>query len=112
MTQRVFVRNLVLRVLPIFASFIVASIHPALAVNGGGTGSLAGVQAAATNMQNALLGVGFAAAIIGIGTGAIHWAGHRDDWAGAATRTLAGVIGGVIVANAPALAAVGGGVLF
>ncbi|GAC1548403.1 MAG: hypothetical protein NVS4B5_21390 [Vulcanimicrobiaceae bacterium] len=112
MKQRVFARNVILRALPVLAAMIVASIHPALAVQGGGNGALAGVQTAATNMENALLGVGFAAAIIGIGTGAIHWAGHRDDWAGAATRTLAGIIGGVIVANAPALAAVGGGVLF
>ena len=112
MTQRPFARTIVLRILPILTTIVVASTHPALAVTGGGTGALAGVQTAATNMQNALLGVGFAAAIIGIGTGAIHWAGHRDDWAGAATRTLAGVIGGVIVANAPALASVGGGVLF
>jgi len=112
MKQRLFARNIVVRAIPMLAAIVVASIHPALAVTGGGTGALAGVQTAATNMQNSLLGVGFAAAIIGIGTGAIHWAGHRDDWAGAATRTLAGIIGGVIVANAPALASVGGGVLF
>ncbi|MGH7707201.1 MAG: hypothetical protein ACREM8_02810 [Vulcanimicrobiaceae bacterium] len=91
------------------AAAIVTLAHPAFAAVGGGGGALAGIQTGATAVQNAAMGVGYSMAVGGIAFGGIHWSQHRDDWVGSAGRVLAGIAGGVVVGNAPALAVLGGG---
>jgi hypothetical protein len=105
-------RSIVLRSLPLAIAAIGASVAPAFAAVGGGAGALAGIQAGATNVQAAMLGVGFAGAVIGVAFAGWHFLNHRDDWAGSAGRLLGGIIGGVIVSQAVPLASLGGGALF
>jgi len=97
---------------PFIVSAIVATTTPAFAAVGGGTGALAGIQTGATQVQAAMVGVGFAGCIIGIALGAWHYMQHRDDWLGASGRLIAGIAGGVIVSQAVPLASLGGGALF
>jgi len=105
-------RGVALRYLPVIIGAIVATISPAFAAQGGATGALAGVQTGATQVQAAMLGVGFAGAVVGIAFGGWHFLNHRDDWAGAAGRVMGGIVGGVVVGQAVPLANIGGGALF
>lgn len=106
------VRRIALRSLPMIATAVLASVQPALAAVAGGGGALAGIETGTTQVQNAMLGVGFAGCVIGIALGAWHYIQHRDDWVGASGRLIAGVAGGVIVAQAVPLASLGGGAIF
>ncbi len=105
-------RGVALRYLPLIIGAIVATISPAFAAAGGGSGALASIQTGATNVQGAMLGVGFAGAVIGVAFAGWHFLNHRDDWAGSAGRLMGGIIGGVIVSQAVPLASLGGGALF
>lgn len=106
------IRNVALRAIPLFVVVVAGSIHPAFAATGG-AGALAGIQTGATQVQSAMQGIGWAGAIIGVVFAGLHLAQHRDDWAGTGLRVVGAVAAGVVVANAPAIAAVGGtGALF
>ena len=88
---------------------ILLSTAPALAINGGGSGTLSAIETGATQVQSAMIFVGFTGTISGIAVGAWHFFRHQDDWLGGATRVLAGMAGGVIVSQAVPLASIAGG---
>jgi hypothetical protein len=83
--------------------------HPAFASMGQASGALAGIQTGANMVQTSLQYVGMVACVIGIALGGIHWIQHRDDWFGAGIKIVSGVIGGVVISNAMAIAVMGGG---
>lgn len=106
------VRKVALRTFPLMVAVVAASIHPALAATTG-AGALAGIETGATQVQTAMQGIGWAGAIIGVVFAGLHLAQHRDDWSGTGLRIVGAVAAGVVVANAPAIAAIGGtGALF
>jgi hypothetical protein len=97
------------RSLPLVVSAVLALPHPAFAAVGAATGALAGISTGATMVESSLQYVGMIACVIGIAIGGIHWVQHRDDWFGAGSRILSGVIGGVVISNALTIATMGGG---
>jgi hypothetical protein len=86
---------------PYVIAALIASVHPAAAAP---TGGIAEVHTGAALVQNTFLGAGLLFATVGIGSGAVHLAHHREDLAGGAGRVGAGVIGATIIGKAPALA--------
>jgi hypothetical protein len=86
---------------PYIIAAMAGTLHPALAAP---TGGIAEVQTGATYIQTTFLGAGALIATLGIGSGAIHLAHHKEDWAGGAGRIGAGVAGATIIGKAPALA--------
>jgi hypothetical protein len=108
-----FVGALAVRSIPITFGIIAASSHPALATTGSATGALSGIATGVQVVQGAMQLVAGIAGAIGIAIGALHWVQHRDDWFGAGTRVISGVICGVVVGNATAIMSLGGtGVTF
>jgi hypothetical protein len=97
---------------PLILASLFTTAAPAFAAVGGGTGALAGIQTGATQVEAAMVGVGFIGCVIGIALGAWHYVQHRDDWLGASGRLIAGIVGGVIVSQAVPLASLGGGAVF
>ena len=85
---------------PYIIAAIVGSLHPAAAAP---TGGIAEVTTGATYVQTTFLGAGAVIATLGIASGAIHLAHHKEDWAGAGGRVGAGVAGAAIIGKAPAL---------
>lgn len=100
---------LAIRSIPITLSIIAASSHPALATTFSATGPLAGIATGAAAVQSAMQAVAFVAGTIGIAIGAIHWVQHRDDWFGAGTRVVSGVICGAVISHASDIMNIGGG---
>ncbi|MFZ1125372.1 MAG: TrbC/VirB2 family protein [Candidatus Baltobacteraceae bacterium] len=86
---------------PYVIAAMAATLHPALAAP---TGGIAEVSTGATYIQTTFLGAGALIATLGIGSGAIHLAHHKEDWAGGAGRIGAGVAGATIIGKAPTLA--------
>lgn len=80
---------------------IASSLHAAGAAP---TGGIPEVATGATYIQSSFLGAGSVIAVVGIASGAIHLAHHKEDWGGGAGRVGAGVVGATIIGKAPTLA--------
>jgi hypothetical protein len=104
--------EIAVRSIPLVVSVVLASAHPAMASLGSATGALSGITTGANEVQTSMQYVGMIACIIGIAIGGLHWVQHRDDWMGAGSRVLAGIIGGLVVSNAANIATMGGGATF
>jgi len=98
-----------LRTAPLVVSAVLASTHPAFAAMGSATGALAGIQTGASVVQTSMQYVGMIACVIGIAIGGLHFLQNRDDWFGSGSRVISGVIAGVVISNATAIATMGGG---
>lgn len=105
-------RTLVLRSVPLMVSVVLISAHPAMAALPAAAGALSGITTGANEVQTSMQYLGMIACVIGIAVGGLHFVQHRDDWFGAGSRVLAGVIGGVVISNAMAIAVMGGGATF
>ena len=89
------------RSVPYAFAVVAANLHAAGAAP---TGGIPEVSTGATYIQTTFLGAGSLIAVVGIGSGAIHLAHHKEDWGGGSSRIAAGVVGATVIGKAPALA--------
>jgi hypothetical protein len=111
-TQTKTMNTVTLRYLPLVASVVLATTHPALASNFTASGALAGINTGATAVETAMQAIGIAGCVIGLVFAAFHFFTNREDWFGVAMRVLGAVVGGVIVSNAATIVTLGGAVTF